>query len=69
MNDHDRTFGRCAVCKRKLLLNADNGLCIMCEMAQMKARIVELELMLSQCRREKQALYAKLSDARAQGVR
>lgn len=67
MNDH--AFGRCGACGRKLLLNPDNGLCVMCEISLLRGRIAELELRLSQCRKEKQALYAKLSEARAQGVR
>lgn len=69
MSEHCRCFGRCSACGRKLLLNSDNGLCVMCEIGQLRDKIAELELMLSQCRREKQALYAKLSEARAQGVR
>lgn len=65
----DRPLGRCGACGRKLLINPENGLCVMCENERLREELAEMELMLVQCRREKQALYAKLSSARAEGVR
>lgn len=64
-----KTMGKCLKCKRNLLLDAENGLCIICENDSLKEKIVELELMLVQCRREKQAIYAKLSIERAKMVK
>ena len=63
-----KNIGRCAKCRRKLLLNPDNGLCVMCENVSLKEKITELELSLVQSRREKQSLYEKLSQERTRGV-
>lgn len=64
-----RPIACCRECKRKLLVNPQNGLCLMCENTCLRAKIGELELALVQARREKQALYAKLSAVRAEAVK
>ena len=61
----DRRLGVCAACGRKLLLEPQRNLCAMCEIDFLRQRLLETELALSQCRRDKQALYEKLSRARA----
>lgn len=61
----DREFGICVNCRRKLYLAPEKKLCVMCEIEDLKKQLVERDLALSQCRREKQALYGKLSQARA----
>lgn len=60
----NRQFGICVNCKRKLFLEPEKKLCVMCEIEDLKKQVVERDLALSQCRREKQALYEKLSRER-----
>lgn len=59
-----RQLGLCAVCRRHLFLDPDTNLCVMCELDNLKKQVQERDLALAQCRREKQALYEKLSQER-----
>lgn len=63
-----RIYSHCKRCGERLLLNPENEFCIMCENDDLREKLAATELMLAQCRREKQALYAKLSNERAQNV-
>ena len=63
-----RQIGPCRRCRQKLLLNPENGMCVCCENDWLWEEINRRDFMLSQCRREKQELFVKLSQARAQNV-
>lgn len=54
-----RAIGRCKLCGKKLLLN-DEGLCLLCENDELRRQLVESDLILAQCRREKKELYNSL---------
>ena len=54
-----RAIGRCKLCGKKLLLN-DEGLCLPCENDELRRQLVESDLILAQCRREKKELYNSL---------
>lgn len=47
------------VVREKLLLN-DEGLCLPCENDELRRQLVESDLILAQCRREKKELYNSL---------
>lgn len=57
----NRQVGICVNCKRKLFLESEKKLCVMCEIEDLKQQLLERDLTLAQCRREKQVLYEKLS--------
>ena len=60
----NRQLGSCANCKRRLFLEPEKNLCVMCELEDLKQQLLERDLTLAQCRRDKQALYEKLSRER-----
>lgn len=63
-----KNVGKCSKCGRTLLLNPENKLCVICELAWYKEKLIESELIIAQCRRERQSLYSKLSNERIQGM-
>jgi len=64
-----REIGVCSRCKQKLLLDPETALCICCENDWLKEQLENRDLLIAQYRREKQELFTKLSQARAQSVR
>ena len=57
----DREFGSCAKCRQKLLLNAD-GLCIFCELDQLREQLALKDCEIARYRRKFNDLYARLND-------
>ena len=60
----NRRLGVCEKCRRRLFLEPEKNLCVMCELEDLKQQLIERDLQLSQCRREKHILYEKLSRER-----
>lgn len=44
----DRIMGKCKSCYRRLLVNPENGYCLVCENEALKERIALLEFQLEQ---------------------
>lgn len=61
-----RTLAKCGRCKRRLLLNPDNNLCLCCEIDQLREQVAERDCIIASCRRERQNLLARLSKERAE---
>ena len=57
----DEILGVCRGCNRQLLLNAETGLCLRCEIDALRARLYESELQIASLMRERRDLKNRLS--------
>lgn len=55
---------KCKSCQRRLLINSQTGLCLACENASLRERVMLLEFQLNQCTKQNAELLQRKGEGK-----